>query len=125
VRLRYTAGPLERIQELAVKPKTQTSMSLEGGSQLNGVGQNVDGRAFVAIGVDAKGMRSRQFDVVAVAKDGREIPRTGWESSGTVGAGVRVENFDFELPLAEVAKFRIGTRPIRTNDWKDVALPGN
>jgi hypothetical protein len=41
----------------------------------------------------------------------------------TGGAGVRVENFDFEIPLADVAKFIIGTRPIRTSEWKNVVLP--
>ena len=98
VRLRYTAGPLERIQELAVTPHTQASMSLEGGSELNGVGQNVDGRAFVAIAVDAKRMQSRQFDVVAVTKDGRELPREGSGSFGPVNEGIRAEHYRFQDP---------------------------
>lgn len=123
VRFRYTAGPLERIQKLPVTPRNKTVMSLEGGSELNGVGQDVDGRAFVAIAVDVKSMPTRQFDVVAVAHDGREIRSAGGGSSGAVGAGFRVENFDFELSLADVAKFIIGTRPIRTVEWKDVVLP--
>ncbi len=125
VQLRYTVGPLERTQELFVTPKTSTSMSLEGGSQLNGVGQNVDGRAFVAIAVDAQKMKARKFGVVAVAKDGRELSPAGSGSGGTVGGGVWVESYDFEIPLVDVAKFIIGTRPIRTNDWKDVVLRGN
>ena len=29
------------------------------------------------------------------------------------------------VPLADVAKFRIGTSPIRTFEWKDVGLPQN
>lgn len=121
VQLRYTTGPLERTQE--VTPNHNGMMSLEGGSQLNGVGQNSQGRAFVAIAVDAKNMQSRQFDVAAIAKDGREILHAGWGRGGPVGGGVRVENFDFEIPLADVAKFIIGTRPIRTMEWKDVVLP--
>jgi hypothetical protein len=125
VRFRYTAGPLERICKLPVTPKNKTVMSLEGGSQLNGVGQDVDGRAFVAIAVDVKNMQTRQFDVVAVARDGREIRSAGSGSSGAVGAEFRVEHFDFELPLAAVAEFLIGTRPIRTVEWKDVVLPGS
>lgn len=123
VQLRYTVGPLERTQELKVVPNSSTSMSLEGGSQLNGVGQNVDGRAFIGIAVDAKKMVARQFDVVAVARDGRELSAAGVERSGTVGAGVRVESFDFKIPLEGVAKFIIGSRPVRTNEWKDVVLP--
>lgn len=125
VRVRYTVGPLERAQDLVVIPESSTSLSLEGGSQLNGVGQTVDGRAFVAIAVAAKKMSARQFDAVAIAKDGREIPPAGSERGGAVGGDVRIERFEFETPLAEVAKFIIGTRPIQTNDWKDVVLPQN
>ena len=57
-----------------------------------------------------------------VSKDGREIPHDGYGSSGPVG-GVRAENFEFYIPIADVAKFIIGTRPIRTNEWKNVVLP--
>jgi tRNA A-37 threonylcarbamoyl transferase component Bud32 len=123
VRLLYTMGPLERTQELAVTPKTSTSMSLEGGSQLNGMGQDVDGRAFVAIAVDARKMMSRVFDVIAVAQNGREHSAAGTKRGGTVGSGLRVENFNFEIPLADVARFRIGSRAIRTNEWSGVVLP--
>jgi hypothetical protein len=125
VQLRYTVGPLERTQELVVTPKSSTSMSLEGGSQLNGVGQNVDGQAFVSIAVDAKKMSSRKFGVIAVDKAGRQVSPTGAASGGTVGAGVSVESFEFGMSLADVAKFVIGSRSIRTNDWKDVVLRGN
>lgn len=125
VQLTYTLGPLERTQELVVTPKTSTSMSLEGDSQLNGVGQNVDGRAFVSVAVDAKKMASRKFGAIAVDKAGRQVTPVGTESGGTVGSGLRVESFDFEMPLADVAKFIIGARPVRTNEWKDVVLPPN
>jgi len=123
VRLRYTIGALERTKE--VTPDYYGMMSLEGGSQLNGIGQNAKGRAFVAIAVDSKEMQSRAFDVLAVTKDGREIPFTGRETGGTAGTGVRVENFDFEIPLSDAAKFIIGTHPIRTEEWTNVVLPGN
>jgi serine/threonine protein kinase len=46
VRLRYTLGPLERTRE--IKSDYSGLFALEGGSQLNGIGQNKDGRAFVA-----------------------------------------------------------------------------
>jgi predicted Ser/Thr protein kinase len=121
VRLRYTVGPIEHTQE--VSPDFSGVMSLEGGSQLNGIGQNAQDRAFVAIAVDANGMSDRQFDVIAVTQGGRQMEPAGRRSGGTIGAGVRVEDFDFELALAYVAKFRIGTRPIRTYEWKDVVLP--
>ncbi len=123
VRLRYTAGPLEKMQTVPVESKHRTSMSLEGNSQLNGVGQDVDGEAFVAIAVDEGKMKSRRFGVKAVTKDGRELVTGGSESSNSSGTGVGVEEFHFDLPLADVSKFIIGTRPIRTNEWKAVVLP--
>ncbi len=122
VRLRYTMGALEHTQEVLLP---FSGMSLEGNSQLNGVGQNVAGKAFVAIAEDVAKLKTRQFDVMAVTKDGRELPHQGWGRAGPVDEGIRVENFDFEIPLAEVAKFIIGTRPIRTNNWQDVVLPIN
>ena len=125
VRLCYTVGPLENTQEVAVTPITRTSMSLEGNSQLNGMGQNVDGKAFVAIAVDAGKMKSRRFGVVAVTKDGRDLTTGGSWSGNADGTGVRVEEFEFAVPLADVAKFVIGTRPIRTREWNDVVLPPN
>jgi hypothetical protein len=42
-----------------------------------------------------------------------------------VGSTIGVTRFEFTLPLADVAAFHVGTRPLRTNDWHDVVLPGN
>jgi hypothetical protein len=36
-----------------------------------------------------------------------------------------VAKFDFPIPLSRVEKFIIGTRKIRTVEWKDVVLPTN
>ena len=120
VRLRYAMGLLERYQEVAAD--FRGGMSLEGGSQLNGIGQGADGRTFVAIAVDARKNESRHFGVVAITRDGREMAHSGGGSSGNVGSGVRVEKFEFNTPLADIARFRIGTRPIRTMEWTNVVL---
>ena len=126
VRLRYTAGPLENTQDVPVTPNSSTVMSLEGGSQLNGVGQNVDGNAFVAIAVDAGKLKQRKFGALVVTKDGRELKASGGSTGGiSGGSGVRVESFVFDVPLADVVKFIIGTRPIRTVEFTNVVLPGN
>ena len=79
-------------------------------------------KAFVALAVNGATTGSRKFGVVAVTKDGRELPGARNES-GHVGAGIRAESFTFDVPLTEVAKFRIGTRPIRVKEWEDVVLP--
>ena len=125
VRLRYTVGPLEKTSELTVEPRHSIPMALEGNSHLNGVGEDVDGRAFVALAIDAGKMKSRRFGVVAVTKDGRELTVSPSESGSAGETGVSVAEFNFGIPLADVAKFIIGTRPIRTNEWKDVVLPKN
>ena len=98
-------------------------MSLEGNSQLNGIGLNAQGKTFVAIAVDAEKMKSRLFGILAVTKAGAEVQPGGWETGGNVGSGVRVDEFEFNEPLGDLAKFIIGTRPIRSNECKDVVLP--
>lgn len=125
VRLRYTIGPLEKTQEVPVTPNHSLSMTLEDGSMLNGVGQNVDGRAFVAIAVHAHKPGLWRFGVVAVTKDGRHLTTGPSESGFPDGTGVSVAEFTFSVPLADVAKFIIGTRPIRTLEWTNVVLPNN
>jgi len=115
LRLRYTIGPLENTRELVEREFRFPMVILEGGGHINAVGQNADGKAFVSLAVNGDKLKSRRFGVVAVTKDGRELISTG----GTV------ENFVFEAPLADVAKFIIGTRPIRTVDWTNVVLPTN
>jgi len=123
VQLSYTLGPLEHTQDVQVKQSAYTWMALESGSRLSAVGQNVDGKAFVAIALDAEKMKSRKFGVMAVLKDGRELITGGGWSGNSDETGVRVEEFIFDIPLADVAKFIIGTRPIRTAEWKKVMLP--
>jgi serine/threonine protein kinase len=122
-RLHFTAGPLEGARNVMVTSKNHIVMSLQGGSLLNGVGQNANGKAFVSIAVDAAGIKSRRFGALARTKDGRELNPDDGFAGGSVGAGVRVEDFSFPISLAEVEIFRVGTRPIRMAEWKDVILP--
>ena len=125
VHLTYTAGPLEHVQELEVTPNHSVEMSLEGGSMLSGFGQNADGMAFVATAVDTGNTKGRRFDVVAIGKNGAEFASNGGGRSGLAGSALGLVRFEFPLPLSNVAKFLIGTRPLRTNEWHDVVLPGN
>ncbi|HEU5122942.1 MAG TPA: hypothetical protein VFW05_02645 [Verrucomicrobiae bacterium] len=122
VQLRYTLGPVERIQE--VSPGFNGVMSLEGGSQLNGIGQNGRGQAFVAIAVDSESMRSRQFVVTAQTLEHGELKYEGFSRDGN-SERFSVMSFNFGVPLSQVVKFHIGTRPIRTNVWKNVILPAH
>jgi len=108
---------LERIVE--VPPDNKTVMDLEGNGQLGSVGQDGNERAFVAVILDTFVTPSRRFDIEAVLKDGRQLPANGGLR------GNRNQRFEFDSPLADIAKFRIGTRPIRTNEWKNVVLPGH
>jgi hypothetical protein len=124
VRLAYALGPLENPRTVTVAPGQNVGMTLEGNGQLNGIGQSVDGNAFVSLAYDAAKLRTRKFGAIAVAKDGRELTGRGSGSGNGDGTGVRVEEFVFDLPLSDVARFIIGTRPIRTTEWKNVVLPG-
>ncbi len=93
VRLRYTIGPLEHTQTVTLIPKHSVSMTLEGNGQLNGVGENIDGRAFVSLAYDAAKMKSHRFGVRAILKDGRELMTGGsWSGNGN-DTGVRVEEY--------------------------------
>jgi len=122
VRLSYVVGPLEKTQE--VRPDFNGTMSLEGNSILNGMGENTQGRAFLSIAVNGRAIESRLFGVVAVTKDGRELQAIGGGRPG-YGGLMNAHKFEFPVPLSKVARFIIGTRPIRTNEWKNVMLPGN
>ncbi|MFO1513998.1 MAG: hypothetical protein U1F83_13945, partial [Verrucomicrobiota bacterium] len=122
VQLSYVVGPLERTQE--IRPDFTGTMSFEGNSILNGMGQNAQGRSFLSIAVNAPAMKSRIFGVVAVTKDGRELQAFGGGRPGYAGS-MDAHRFEFPVALSGVAKFIIGTRPIRTNEWKNVVLPRN
>jgi hypothetical protein len=64
-------------------------------------------------------LKARKFGAVGVTKDGRHlIPNGGSSIYGTIS----VETFPFPVSLDEVAVFLVGTRPIRTQEWKDVLL---
>ncbi len=123
VRLRYTVGPWEQQSEF--NPAEQASVALGNGSQFNALGQDVKGRAFFSISIDMKQDTARQFGVVAVARDGRELHPSGGGSSGGVGEAVHVQQFVFALPLADVAHFRLGVRPIKTVEFPNVNAQAN
>ncbi len=125
VRLRYMVGPLERTSEIEVKPNSSDVVALEGGSQLGSIGQNLDGKAFVGIAVNSSGVKDRSFAVVAVTRNHSELIPLGVSIGGNQEVGARKEEFTFDAPLSDIARFRIGTRPIRTIEFHNVALsPG-
>jgi len=121
VRLIYTLGPLEHPR--AVAPDFSGAMTLEGEGQLNGVGQTAGGKAFIAFSVNAEWTRSRRLSAKALGRNGREWIAGGSSSGRSDGLGVQVQRFEFDVPLAKVEKFVIGSRPIHTNEWKNVMLP--
>jgi predicted Ser/Thr protein kinase len=122
VRLRYADGPLEHIQY--IPNSAQYDSTLENESLLGGFGQDTDSNAFVSITENGKAMKSREFDVQAVTRDGQQLDSTGnSENYLGDGDGPRVEKFMFPIPVANVEKFVVGTRPIHTVEWKDVKLP--
>jgi hypothetical protein len=123
IRLRYTVGPLEQVQRVA-PDNSNGLLMLPGESQLDSIGQNARGNAFLTISVNSKTMKTLRYGVTAITKDGREFTSSGGITGQLDGTGPQVAHFDFEVPLAEVAQFLIGTRTIHTFEWQDVILPG-
>jgi hypothetical protein len=120
IRLRYTVGPLERQQQ--IDTDNNNTIALEGGSELNGVGQDRAGKAFAAIAVDATRTSERKFGVIAVTKNGRELESITSTGGNSDGRAVSIARFVFDAPLSDISHFRVGTRPIRMMEWKDVVL---
>ena len=121
IRLRYTVGPLEQVQEI---PSDYSGYyGLFGGSQISSIGQDAKGNTLVAIGVNPETIKTRQYCVQAVTKDGRKLMSGGGISGNSDGSGPQLSRFYFQVPLSDVAKFIIGTRPIRTMEWTNVVLP--
>ena len=85
---------------------------------------NLRVNAFITITENGNIMSSRKFDAQAVTQDGQRLNSFLFtENYVGDGNGPRVEKFEFQTPLANVAKFVVGTRPIRTTEWDDVKLP--
>jgi len=119
------AGPLENLHDIQVQPSSSPLVII---SQTNwvvlSIGQDVYGKAFITVGVDGSSMWDRRVGVMAVLKDGRELAASGGGTSYTADK-INPQTFTVNEPVADVAKFIIGTRPIRTVEWKDVVLPPN
>lgn len=122
VQLCYTAGPLERVQEIA--PDFSGGMSLEGAGGLNGIGNTAKGKAFISFSVMSAQMQARRMSAVAITREGKVLAGSENMSERSDGNGVRVQLYEFAVPLAEVVKFRVGSREVRTNEWKEVVLLG-
>ena len=122
VRLRYTLGPWEGSRQFA--PEQSGIVALGNGSQFNGVGQDLEGKAFFAIAVDMLQDAGRQFRVVVLTKDGRELPCSSVESGGGTGQAVQVQRFHYAVSLADIGHFRLSTRTVRTVDFQNVPAAG-
>ena len=121
LRLNYTIGPLERVQEHKVEPNSSGSSFSDGNTRVASVGQTAGGQAFLALAVDEATQNKHRFGVESVTKDGATIQHGSWQSGGG-NARTMIITFEFGVPISEVAKFRIGTRPLRSVIWKNVAI---
>ena len=88
VRLRYTIGPLEQLQEI---PSDYSGYySFFGGSHLSSIGQDAKGNTFVTIGVNPETIKTRQYCVQAETKEGRKLMSGGGISGNSDGSGPQV-----------------------------------
>jgi hypothetical protein len=128
LKLRYTIGPWEHEQTVRADAKFQDeSVILEKGVEVRSIGQDARGGTFLALAYGMSAMGNRQFGVVAVGKDGRDLGAVGSSRGGQYDEQRQqlVERFYFQVPLTDIASFRIGTRPVHTMEWSNVGLRGN
>ncbi len=123
LRLRYAVGPLERTNTLRVAESTSLNMTLEGDCGINGVGQNAEGQAFIALSYLPARLGARQYQAVAITKKGEELRARDTSLSALNGDGMCLAKFTFNLPLQKLEAFTLGTRPIRTQVWSNVVMP--
>jgi hypothetical protein len=121
IKVAYTVGPLSLVRSLA--PGERGVIALGNGSQFNGLGQDFEGHAFVALAVDASQDAERQFAVTAVAASNPGIQHPGLPTIGaSTSSSVRIERFSFPCALANVREFKIQARPLRTAEFTNVVL---
>lgn len=121
VRLRFTVGPLENVREVAAD--FRGSLALEGDGQLSGLGADEQGKAFIALACDSPTLSSRHFAATAITREGGKLEPTGRMVTGGGSSSLTVGRYEFEVPLTEVARFQVGTRPVRSAEWAGVRLP--
>ena len=113
VRLRFSAGDWSFVNELPLPWRDRRTLA--DGVSLGVPGQDVDGQAVVELTRDpALDTDTDQFDVIAIARDGRrlECSRHGISAGSTV-----LERFGFDTPLANLRSLEIRKRPVRTQAW--------
>jgi serine/threonine protein kinase len=125
VKLRYTIGPWEQAQTVRADAKVQAGVvMIEKGVEVQSIGQDALGGSFLALAYCMSAMGDRQFGIVAVGRDGRDLETAGSSRGGQydVQRQETVERFYFQAPLADIASFRVGTRPVRTMEWANVVI---
>jgi tRNA A-37 threonylcarbamoyl transferase component Bud32 len=121
VELRYAIGELAN--RVKVKRDFRGLLTLDGDGQVAGVGEDSDGRAFIAIAVNASELPGKRYGAVAVLRDGRELIGSASRSGPSDGRGWSITRFTFPSPLSEVEEFVLGTRAVRIARWRGVKLP--
>jgi serine/threonine protein kinase len=119
INLHYSAGAWRFWDDLS--PEERGNSGLAEGVRLTPPFQSNDGRASIQITRDKEfDTGIEQWDFVAITRDGRRLERNSFskQSSGNV----TTEAFYFDTPLAQVAKFEIRKRAIKTMNWPGVPL---
>jgi len=90
-----------------------------GSGQINNVGQTPQGKAFVSLVRDVTKDPDTQLNFEARTTDGKLLQPKGWAGYG--GDRARTERFEFDVPIADVKEFALGTRRIHSVEFKDVS----
>ena len=121
IELRYTIGPLENEQLIVTTAETSQALD-EGGARLSEIKQNGHGHTFFTISVNNDWNLTRSFAVRAVMKNG-SILKSGKSTERFKESTMTKETYEFSAQILDIEKFLIGSRPYRTNIWRNVPLP--
>jgi hypothetical protein len=118
LRLRYAIGPWEEYLKVPVDQKGMRAF--DNGVMFGSIGQNDQGNAFISLMFDLSKSQEKQYDLVALARDGQR--RIGAERGIQKQGNIYQEIFTFQTPLTRIQEFRLLTRPIREVEFKDVVM---
>lgn len=114
---RYSIGPWKLGRSVPSDFKGQ--MAFGKGCHIAAVGTGSDGKAFVAW---TRRDDDRQYDAIAILKDGRRLG-SGESSRGGVEGEGRVEKVSFAVPLDGIVSFQMRSRAIQTVHLSAVLPP--
>jgi len=119
VKLSYGIGSWETAYDLPMEGIA--GKHVEGSSQIVAVGEEGSGCYLECERKITSQSGQDQIDFLAITKDGKTVARR--KVSKDESQFQQTEHFFYDIPLAEVASFKVRQRPIQSMEWREVLLP--